>query len=100
MKSGGDTKEYEFQFQEPNIFQMEAGIVKVIILKNVHLPFVPASMPRAFLWAEDTYELDGVLLPHPDDWCNVAPAAPEAAVLEDFISWEEASPTKKLKAEK
>jgi hypothetical protein len=54
-------------------------------------------MPRAFLWAEDTYELDGILLPNPDDWCNVAPVAPEVAVLEDFISWEEASPTKKLK---
>ena len=86
------TPAFEFHIMEPNYFQIDAGVKKVIALRNTHLPFVSGALPRPFLWSEQTYELNGNLLPHPSEWPNLVDA--DEAVEQEFVSFDEASPKK------
>ena len=86
------TPAFEFHIMEPNFYQIEAGVKKVIALRNTHLPFVSGALPRPFLWSEQTYELNGNLLPHPSEWLNLVDA--DEVVDQEFVSFDEASPKK------
>jgi hypothetical protein len=91
-----ETPVFGFVNVVPNQFQYE--FQRVYCLRNSHLPFVAAAMPRPFLWQDGVYALDDVVLPNPEEWSKQLAAEGNDEVVEEFVTFEMASPVKKSKA--